>query len=260
MKTVKLLAHLSQPGIHFLKLRSKKQPVIIKYICEGILIISAIGYLVYDSLIASLFFSPYIFFHVKSRLIEYEIQRKEKISVSFKDGMQLVKNSIQTGYSIENAFKEAVKEIEFLYGKTNETYSYFLKITNLIALNVPIEDVFMQYAKEMDIEEILCFAEILKYAKRTGGNLIQIISNTTDIITEKIEVKQEIRTIITGKQYEQTIMSIVPALIILYMRVSSIGMMDKLYGNVVGVVIMSVCLAVYISGVFLARKIVRIVV
>ena len=37
-------------------------------------------------------------------------------------------------------------------------------------------------------------------------------------------------------------------------------MMDKLYGNVVGVVIMSVCLAVYISGVFLARKIVRIVV
>lgn len=180
--------------------------------------------------------------------------------MSFKDGMQVVKNSIQTGYSIENAFKEAVKEIEFLYGKTNETYSYFLKITNLIALNVPIEDVFMQYAKEMDIEEILCFAEILKYAKRTGGNLIQIISNTTDIITEKIEVKQEIRTIISGKQYEQTIMSIVPALIILYMRVSSIGMMDKLYGNVVGVVIMSVCLAVYISGVFLARKIVRIVV
>ena len=261
MKTEKLWARSSRQHTLFSGLGNRNRQVFtIRCIGEAIVIILTVGYLFYDSFIASLVFSPYIVIHAKHRLKEYEVKKKENISVSFKDGMQVVKNSIQTGYSVENAFKEAVREIEFLYGKTNETYMYFLKITNLIALNVPVEDAFLQYAKEMSIEDISCFAEILKYAKRTGGNLIQIIGNTTEIITEKIEVKQEIRTIISGKQYEQTIMSLVPVIIILYMRISSLGMMDKLYGNATGIIIMSICLAVYILSVWLAKKIVRIVV
>lgn len=198
--------------------------------------------------------------HVKIRWKDYLNKRKELIARSFKDGMQVVKNTMQTGYSIENAFREAVKEVEFLYGKDNEVYIGFSKMTNLLSLNIPIEDAFFQFAEPIQNEDISYFAEILRYAKRTGGNLVQIIQNTAEIIADKIEIKQEINTIISGKKYEQIIMSIIPACIIMYMRVSSLGMMEKLYGNILGIMIMSICLIIYALGVILARKIVRIVV
>lgn len=52
-------------------------------------------------------------------------------------------------------------------------------------LNIPIEQAFYQYAVESGTEEILDFAEILKFAKRSGGNMSHIIDNTANIITEK---------------------------------------------------------------------------
>ena len=47
----------------------------------------------------------------------------------------------------------------------------------------------------------------------------------------------------------------VPLGIILYMRFSSIGMMNKLYGNPAGIIIMTLCLIVYGVAILLAGKI-----
>ena len=121
-----------------------------------------------------------------------------------------------------------------------------------------IEDAFDEFAKECGVEEIDIFAQILHYAKRSGGNLIEIIRSTTETISEKIDVKREIRTIISAKQFEQSIMNYVPMGIILYMRVSAPGMFEKVYGNVAGVIIMTGCLLVYFLARIIAEKIVDI--
>lgn len=140
-------------------------------------------------------------------------------------------------------------------GKDDDTYKGFKKIVGRIMLNIPIEQAFYQYAVESGTEEILDFAEILKFAKRSGGNMSHIINNTANIITEKISLKQEISTVIAGKKFEQMILSAVPAGIILYMRVSSFGTIEKLYGNLFGIIVMSVCLFIYIVSVIIASRI-----
>ena len=108
------------------------------------------------------------------------------------------------------------------------------------------------------MEEISNFAEILAYAKRSGGNLIQIIKTTTDTISEKIDVKREINTIITAKQLEQNIMNYVPLGIILYMRLTSPEMFVKVYGNAAGITVMTICLLIYFAARVIAEKIVDI--
>lgn len=177
---------------------------------------------------------------------------------SFKDGMLAVKNALQASYSIENAIKEALEELELLHGKKDRIYKGFNKMINQLAINIPVEDVFYQFAQENSIEEICNFAEILRYAKRSGGNLAEIIKNTSEIITEKIEVKREIQVVTAAKRFEMLIMSGVPAAIILYMRLSSFNTMDKLYGNVFGVMVMTICLGIYGGSILLAIKISKI--
>ena len=230
----------------------------LRYIVEAILILMLVGYLFYNNVCAGLVFFPYGFYHIKRGRKIHEKKRQEKLAVEFKDGMQAVVSALTAGYSIENSFREALKELDLLYGRKVYIYQGFSKIVNKLNLNQNIEDAFSDFAKECQVEEINNFAEILSYAKRSGGNLIQIIRTTTDTISEKIDVKREINTIITAKQLEQTIMNYVPLGIILYMRLTSPEMFVKVYGNLVGNVFMTVCLLVYFVARIIAEKIVDI--
>lgn len=230
----------------------------IRFVAESIGLLLLVGYLFYDNVWLGLIFFPFGIRHIKRGLELYEQKRQERISVEFKDGMQAVVSALTAGYSIENSFREALDEIMLLYGKKTDIYKGFSKIVYKLNLNVNIEDAFDEFAQECKVEEIYNFAEILHYAKRSGGNLIQIIKNTTDTISEKIDVKREINTIISSKQLEQNIMNYVPIFIILYMRITSPEMFVNIYGNMAGVIIMSVCLVVYFVARIIAERIVNI--
>ena len=63
-----------------------------------------------------------------------------------------------------------------------------------------MEEVIGDFAGRSHIEDIGTFANIFGIAKRTGGNLIEIIRNTTQIIADKIETKTEIDTMVASQK------------------------------------------------------------
>lgn len=95
-------------------------------------------------------------------------------------------------------------------------------------------------------------------AKRSGGDMLAIIKDTAGQISDKIDVKREIDTILAAKQYEFRVMSAVPYVIIGYMSFSFPEFMDSLYGNAAGTGVMTVCLMVYIGAYYLGLRIIRI--
>ena len=68
-------------------------------------------------------------------------------------------------------------------------------------------------------------------------------------------MREEIDTMLRGKQYEQKIMRAVPLLILIYMDLTSPGFFSVLYGSLLGRAIMTGCLAVYLAALYLAEKI-----
>ena len=75
---------------------------------------------------------------------------------------------------------------------------------------------------------------------------------------ERIEVEDEIDTMLTAKRLEQNIMSAMPFVIILYLRVCNPGYMDVLYGNIPGASLMTVCLGLIVTTILWGRKIINI--
>ncbi|MGN0329348.1 MAG: type II secretion system F family protein [Lachnospira sp.] len=230
----------------------------IKYILEGILIILAVSCLFYGNIFAIVIFSPYVILHVKIR--QKERDKKERLlkTKKFKDGLLSVSFALNVGYSIENSFNEAVGELRLLYGDDSDIVEEFSMIVNRIRRNENLEDVLWEYAHESGIDDIKYFAEIFRYAKRSGGDMNSIIKRTASSISEKTEVLGEIETIISGKRMEQRVMSMVPFFVILYLKFTSPEFISCLYGNVAGVIIMTVCLGIYIVSVCIARRVVQI--
>lgn len=102
------------------------------------------------------------------------------------------------------------------------------------------------------------FADVFLIAKRSGGNMTDILEKTAAVIGQKIETDQEIRLMISAKKMEQKIMNMVPFLIIFYIGTTSKGFFDVLYHNLIGVVIMTVCLGLYGTAYLLSKRIVEI--
>ena len=61
----------------------------------------------------------------------------------------------------------------------------------------------------------------------------------------------------TAKQLEHTIMSVIPAAIILYLRFAFSGFLDVLYEGVFGRMVMTVCLMIYAAAILLGRRMVQ---
>lgn len=235
---------------------SKKQYMMALF--KGILIVLTISYLFYENFIFAIVFMPYIHIYIKKSAKVIQRKGKQDFVNQFKDGMLAVSFSLNVGYSIENSFKEALGELILLYGNKSNIVVQFKTIIYRINMNENIEDILDDFAAQSNIEDIMYFAEVFRYAKRSGGDLISIIRNTANTISEKIEVKNEIETVISGKQMEQKIMSMVPFGIIVYLKLSSPEFIEGLYGNVAGIMVMTICLLLYILSDWLAQRIVRI--
>ena len=71
-------------------------------------------------------------------------------------------------------------------------------------------------------------------------------------------MEREIETLIAAKKYEFKVMSAIPFGIIGYMKISFPEFMEILYGNVLGVGVMSICLMIYAGAYYFGQRIVNI--
>ncbi len=169
-----------------------------------------------------------------------------------------VMTALKAGYAAENAFREAYREMVFLFGRDSEIAEALRIIRGGLQNRVPLETLLLEFGEKSGADEILEFAEVFEIAKKSGGNLIEIMDRTAAQIRDRIEVEKEIDLLLSARKYEQRIMDVVPFLIVLYLQATSEGFFDVLYHNPAGIAVMTGCLAVYLAAFRMSEKIVDI--
>lgn len=223
-----------------------------------ILIISSVAgifsYIFYKSIIAFIIFMTPIYFYFKV-IYRYLIKRrKQELTMQFKDFCLSLCAQLMAGYSMENAIKETYREMVQIYGNKSYICKELSTILVKLNINIVIEKCFEDFAIRSGIEEISLFAEIIKIAKRSGGNMIEVVKDAANSISQKLEVEREIRVIINAKKYEQMVMNVVPLFIVLYVNITSPDMMRMMYKTMMGRVVMTICLLFYILAFMLGKK------
>jgi len=84
-----------------------------------------------------------------------------------------------------------------------------------------------------------------------------IIRTTASKMAEVMDTKREIDTLLSAKVYEQKIMTVMPAAVLLYIRLGSEEFLEGLYHNPAGAGIMTLCLGIYLSAYLLGKRMVQ---
>lgn len=223
---------------------------------SGILVL--IAYLFYESLWVTFLMFPSLFLWI--RLWESHLAKKKKLQfeLQFKDALQAVSAALQVGYAVENAWREAGKEMNIMHGKDALVSKEFQYMVRQLEMNLTLETVLDAFAERTGDEEVEIFVVIFSMAKRSGGNMIEIIRTATTRIADKVEMKREMETVISAKKTEFYIMSIIPLAMVCYMKLSFGDFISVLYGTVTGRIVMTICLGIYVVAFLIGRKMVEI--
>ena len=187
-----------------------------------------------------------------------EEKRRKELNSQFRDMLCAMAAALRAGYSVENSIYQCRSEMQIIYGSDSMIYTELSFMINQIEMGISSEEIFREFAQRSGIEDIATFSSIFSIAKRTGGNMVEIIGKTSDDIAGRIDTLKEIDVMISAKKLENNIMTLFPAATILYIDITSPGLLAPLYGNIRGVLIMTACLAVYAAAAVFAVRIMNI--
>ncbi|MFN7251948.1 MAG: type II secretion system F family protein [Anaerobacillus sp.] len=220
-----------------------------------------IGYIFYKSLVVAIVFSLLGLFFPKLQKKRLLQNRKQELSNQFQQALFSVSSSLVAGRSIENAFLEVSKDLELLYPDPN---TYIIKefelINRRVANREPIESAIIDFSERAGVDDITNFTDVFVTCKRTGGDLVEVIRRTSNMISEKIEIQQEISVMVAQKKFESRILSIMPVLMIALLGYTAGEYMEPLYDlrGIVGPIVMTICLGIIVFSFWISQRIMNI--
>ena len=227
---------------------------------EYLVLAGAVVWLFYDRWVLLIAALPGIIPWLKKMREKKAEERRKQLSYDFREALDSLAVSLKAGYSVENAFPSAARDLAAIIGSDAPMTKELFYIAKQSRLSVPVESLIMDFARRSKVEDIRNFAAVFTAAKRTGGNMPSIIRSAADSIGGRIDVAREIETSLAAKRMEQKIMTVMPCGIILYMRLASPGFLDMMYQTLAGAAVMTGCLLAYGAAVIWSIKIVDIVV
>lgn len=222
----------------------------------GITVLTA--WLYYRSAWALPVLAPFWIWKYKNMERDCISKKKKEFLTQFREMIQSMASALNAGYSVENAVRETQKELQLLYAKESVICREMSIIVRQLRVQIPIEQILEEFAERVRMEDVKNFSAVFSAAKKSGGDMIAIIRNTVDQMSGRIEVKREIDTLLAAKRYEFQVMSMIPYIIIAYMSLSFPEFMSCLYGNVIGIGVMTICLVVYMCAYVLGARLIDI--
>lgn len=183
--------------------------------------------------------------------------RKQKINSQFRDMLEALATSLGAGKNVPDSFQAVYEDLKVQYDED----AYILKelevILSGIENNVDIEDLLLDFGMRADNEDIYGFANVFRVSYRKGGNIKETMRNTHQILSEKMEISEEIETVITSNKSEQNLMIIMPIGLIGMIKMISPDFAAN-FVTPTGIIATTIGVAIFVVAYFVGKKVLDI--
>ena len=155
------------------------------------MVCASIDYLFYQNWILLLLAVPITAFYLKRKKKQLIRDRKRNLNYQFKDALSALSVAVQAGYSVENAVSACARDLERIYRKDDDIMKELHYIESQQRVSVPVEELFLDFGERCRVEDIENFASVFYTAKRTGGDLDQVIRKVARMLGDKVDVKKK---------------------------------------------------------------------
>lgn len=247
----------------------------ILYFLMGFAVGAIVGYLFYGGLAKDAYGDPTTATHVLNLLISGAAgiaagcafipirtgmiltTRVKKLKAQFRDMLEAFNTSLGAGKNVPDSFQSVYDDLKVQY----EEDAYILReldvilscMNNNVDLEVPLAD----FGARSGVGDIVSFANVFKICYRKGGNIKDTIRNTHEILSDKMEIAEEIETIVTGARSEQYLMLIMPILLIAMIKMMSADFAAN-FATPAGIIATTIGIVMFVTAYLVGRAVLNI--
>jgi len=184
-------------------------------------------------------------------------RRLNRLLGQFRSLLESLVVSLQAGSTDLDAFIHALEDMQLMYSE----YSDIAKEVHLIVIKfsnrISIGESLMDLADRCGIEDIKLFAAVYQLIEGKGDKTREIVIRTQKILSDKIEIETEIKTLASGALMEINIIAVVPILIVAVMGFMGGDLMSGLF-TTAGRVVSTISIMIFVGAYLLGRKLASI--
>lgn len=184
---------------------------------------------------------------------ELAAKRQDALESELCEALGTLSVTLRSGYSFENALCETGREA----GKLRLLGPEWKRLQGLVEGRVPPEQAFAELAERTGLEELLSLSAVIGICRGSGGNLSAAVAETVELLKGRQAARADRRALLSRKRTEQRIVSLMPFLVFGMLALISESYLDPLYSGMTGRILMTVCLAVMLTSVWLSARLSR---
>lgn len=184
-------------------------------------------------------------------------KRRRDLSRQFRDFLDGITTSIGAGNNVVMAMSLVYKDLKVQYPED----AYILKEMEVLLSgmhsNFDLEDMLDDLGRRSGNADIISFANVFRVCYRKGGNIQQVLRNTHEIMSQKMEIAEDIETIVSGSKLDQMVLLIMPVMLIGIIKVMS----PEFSANFVtgtGLISTTIAIGMFVASYFIGKALMDI--
>jgi tight adherence protein B len=197
------------------------------------------------------------FAYIKIRTASIREKRLRKLKLQFKDLLEAVNTALGAGNNVMNSFSAAYNDLKVQYDESAFINEELRVILSGIVNNADIEELLSDFGERSGIDDIRTFANVFEICYRKGGNIKDTVRGTQEILSDKINIREEIETAVTANKTEQNIMVFMPIAIIAMIKLISPDFTAN-FRTIPGIAATFLGIALFVAAYFVGKAVLNI--
>ncbi len=192
-------------------------------------------------------------FHAPKYLLNIlKRKRLETFNQQLVETLANMSNALKAGFSIMQAFETVVKEGQ---RPIAQEFDVFLKQTRV---GVSFSDAIENLGQRVKSDDLYLVIAAIETARKTGGNLTEILENISHTIRERMRIQMRIKTLTAQGRLQGIVAACMPAVMGAILMALKPEIMLPFLHSPVGVLIIGVVVLLIITGWLVIKKIIDI--
>lgn len=219
----------------------------------------AVAYIFFRSVPISALISPAGLLYLPYRRKMQIVKNRDALKQQFRDMLYSLSSSLMAGRTMESALRDVRNDLEIIYPDAETAINREVDIMiRRIMLNETIDTALNDLAVRSGIEDIESFCNVLATCRKLGGNLVEIVRNTTNILGDKMEIKNEIDVLLAQRKFEKKILNVMPIALILVLSLTANDYIEPVFTTTLGRFVMCAALGLIALSWYISGKIMKI--
>jgi tight adherence protein B len=182
----------------------------------------------------------------------YRVRRRGKVISQMPGFLDVLSGQIKAGRSLQEALSDT---IPLLPQEIRKEISWVFR---LCRLGTPLSEAFLLWEERMPCDEVALLVRPLRAALPAGGNIVELLTRTRDILRAKNRMKEKMQSMTAQARLQATVLTLLPPAFAAVLSKVDPAFLPRALGTAQGKVILAAAAFLQFLGWLTIRKILSV--